>query len=166
MGSGKSYWLNNIKRKSADSEFLFLDIDDEIANSLNILPSKLGDWIRQEGWPAFRKIEARKINILIDSRQPSVISLGGGTLNQDLLEKIQKDPQVKMVFLDTEFETCYERITGDSNRPLLALEKEELRKLFNERRELYLKADLILNETERKEIEAINALVHTLNGKQ
>jgi shikimate kinase len=86
------------------------------------------------------------------------LALGGGALTG------VKNDGAKLVFLDTPFELCYERITNDFNRPLVSLKKEELRKLYNERLTLYRQANLILGERERKEIDGIGALVHTLYG--
>lgn len=164
MGSGKTYWLNHLIKKSNGSDFEFLDLDREIASHLNIFPMKLGEWINTSGWPAFRKIEVEKINHFLSSKNDGVLCLGGGALTEALLNHIRNDANVKMVFLNTPFDLCYERIIGDANRPLVSLEKEELRKLYDQRTALYCKADLILDESERKEIEGINSLVHTLSG--
>ena len=38
------------------------------------------------------------------------------------------------------FETCYERIKGDANRPIvMSKTKEELKKVYDQRREIYMK---------------------------
>lgn len=164
MGAGKSHWLNHLIKTSSVSDFEFIDLDLEIANFLKILPTQLGEWITAHGWPSFRKIEREKISQFLASKSDGVLSLGAGALSEALLEEVKKDDNVKMVFLHTPFELCYERITGDTNRPLTALKKEELRMLYDERMALYSKADLILNESERKGIEGIKSLVHTLTG--
>lgn len=164
MGAGKSHWLNHLIKTSSASDFEFIDLDQEIAKDLEIFPMQLGEWIAANGWPSFRKLEQEKISQFLVSKPEGVLCLGGGALNDAFLEKVKNVENVKMVFLHTPFELCYERITGDTNRPLASLKKEELRKLYDERVGLYSKADLILNESERKEIEGIKSLVHTLGG--
>lgn len=164
MGSGKSYWLDYLKKNSSSSGFCFLDLDHEIAKSLNIQPSQLGEWIKKYDWPAFRKLEEEMIASFLGENKEGVLSLGGGALTEKLLEKCKINTKVKIVFLNTPFELCYERITGDNNRPLVTLQKEELRALYEQRYALYSKADLILDVEERKEIDGIDSLVHTLWG--
>jgi shikimate kinase len=164
MGSGKSHWLDTLKKKSSISAFQFLDLDHEIAKSLNIKPSLLGEWIKKYDWPAFRKLEQEMIASFLGEKKDGVLSLGGGSLTENLIDRCKSNNKIKIVFLNTPFDVCFERITGDDNRPLAALEKEELRSLYETRFVLYGKADLILGERERKEIDGIDSLVHTLWG--
>ena len=45
----------------------------------------------------------------------------------------------KVIFLDVPFDRCYQRIKGDSNRPIVVNNsKEQLHDIFNLRHELYL----------------------------
>jgi shikimate kinase len=164
MGAGKSHWLKDLERTAGQSQFVFLDLDHEIAKFLKISPLILGEWIAQNGWPLFRKIEQEQIGHFMTSQLVGVLCLGGGALNHEVQKMLENNKNVKMVFLNTPFEICFERITGDGNRPLATLKKEELYKLYEERLTGYFKANLILEETERKEIEGIHALVHTLYG--
>jgi shikimate kinase len=164
MGSGKSHWLDFLKKNSSSSAFLFWDLDYEIANSLNIKPSQLGEWIKKYDWPAFRKLEQEMIASFLGEKKDGILSLGGGSLTENLIDRCKSNNKIKIVFLNTPFELCHERITGDDNRPLGALEKEELRSLYETRYTLYSKADLILGDRERKEIDGIDSLVHTLWG--
>lgn len=89
---------------------------------------------------------------LINQKTMKIIALGGGTPTAHGFSNLRD--QAKLVFLDIPFETCFNRIKNDSNRPLIALGEEGLRKLYQERLPIYRKADLILSETEIKEIEA------------
>ncbi len=164
MGAGKSYWLDQLLKKSSPSNFTFLDLDQEIAKSLKITPNKLGEWITTYGWIEFRKIELQLVIQILGLEQDIVLSLGGGTLDHNLLQLLKNKENIKIVFLDTSFELCYERITSDANRPLVSLKLEELRKIFDQRRPFYNQANLILSSQERKLIEGIDALVHTLYG--
>ena len=59
-------------------------------------------------------------------------------LNPDTA-KAAADSGSAVVFLDVPFETCYERIKDDTNRPIVVKStKEELEALYNSRRDVYL----------------------------
>ena len=53
------------------------------------------------------------------------------------------------MFLDLPFEVCYQRIAGDTNRPLVMQNtKEQLEDLYNRRRTVYLaESGLVLDAT-------------------
>jgi shikimate kinase len=164
MGAGKSYWLNELKKNSIGSSFNFIDLDHELAHAMQIEYTKLGEWIRNQGWPAFRQLEEKTIRDLLKAKEDLILSLGGGSLHQDLIDDILINKNIKLVYLDTAFEICSERITSDPNRPLASLPIEELRSLYEERKQLYSQAHLTLSEALRKDIECIQSLVHTLEG--
>ena len=65
-----------------------------------------------------------------------------------------------VVFLDADFETCYERICGDTNRPIaVSSTKEELLERFNARREIYLKHSDIRIDCGGSPIETAESIV-------
>lgn len=163
MGSGKSSFLKKLEPNSLG--FDCIDLDHAIANDLRIRPERLGEWILENGFPLFRDKEKSKIKELLRHPQSMVIALGGGSLNPETLSLIKSSSDCKMVFLDMPFEICLERIKADSNRPLLVMPLNELKKLYDSRRTDYLKADLVLNEQEIKEIEGLESLVHNLQSK-
>lgn len=58
--------------------------------------------------------------------------------------KCTAESDSEIVFLDVPFDACYERISGDTNRPIVMNStKEELEELFNKRREIYIKHSTI-----------------------
>ena len=162
MGAGKTFWLNQLKLKSPNSDFNFFDLDQEIANFLNIAQNELGDFIIRQGFPAFRKLEQERIAAFLGLKLNGILALGGGALNAELFKKVENQANIKIVFLNTPFEVCYQRIKNDPHRPLALLEKKELKALYEERLPLYLKAHLILDDLEHKEIDGLQALGHTL----
>ncbi len=57
-------------------------------------------------------------------------------LNPDTAKAAAENGEI--VYLDADFETCYSRICGDSNRPIAASSsKEELLERFSSRKEIY-----------------------------
>jgi shikimate kinase len=60
-------------------------------------------------------------------------------LNPDTA-KAAVDSGSAVVFLDVPFEVCYERIKDDTNRPIVVNStKDELKALYDQRREVYLR---------------------------
>jgi shikimate kinase len=162
MGSGKTHWLNELKKNASSNKYQFLDLDEEIARSLKLKSGELGDWITGHGLEAFRELESNKLNLLLSNDSNLIISLGGGALTLKLLDHQKQRRDFKIIFLNTPFEICFERIKNDSNRPLSKLTKGELKNLYDERISLYREAALILSESDRKEIDGVDPLVHTL----
>ena len=89
----------------------------------------------QEGEPYFRKVEAQAIRTLCTKN--AVIACGGGAmLNPDSAAYARENGAV--VLLNESFDTCYARIQGDTNRPIVQRStKEELHQLFDQRAGIY-----------------------------
>ncbi|MCD8219453.1 MAG: shikimate kinase [Ruminococcus sp.] len=89
----------------------------------------------QDGEAYFREKEAAAIRTLCDKQ--AVISCGGGVmLNPESAAYARKNGIV--VLLDESFACCYQRIRGDSNRPIVQRStKEELEALFQQRASIY-----------------------------
>jgi shikimate kinase len=160
MGAGKSTLLRKFRPNTMG--FDCIDLDDAIALEQNIRPERLGEWIVQNGMTLFRDLEKTKLKKLLRHESSMVIALGGGTLTPEMMKFIEADPECKLVFLDTSFDTCFSRIKGDKTRPMSQIPLEELKRLYESRKLEYLKADLILVESEIKEIEGLETLVHNL----
>lgn len=91
----------------------------------------------QKGEAYFRQVEAEVIKFLCDKK--AVVACGGGAmLNPESAAAAAKAGAV--IFLDLDFETCYARISGDANRPIvMSSTKEELEERFNSRQQVYMK---------------------------
>jgi shikimate kinase len=121
MGCGKSY----IARKSGLD---YIDLDKQLGDIPKIFA--------EHGEKYFRELEFNALKIA----NADIISLGGGALTNPESAKYAKENAV-VVFIDTDFEVCYERIKNDKNRPLAANKsKEELFALYNSRLEHYRNA--------------------------
>lgn len=93
------------------------------------------DIFAQDGEPYFRQVEAQAIRSLC--QENAVISCGGGAmLNPESADFARKNGAV--VLLNESFDTCYNRIKGDSNRPIVQRStKDELKALFEKRASVY-----------------------------
>lgn len=160
MGSGKTTFIESFEGN--DLGFMTYDLDHVVADHLGITHLELGEWIHKKTLQKFRDVEMEVLTNLVNQKTMKIIALGGGTPTADRFSDL-KD-QTKLVFLDVPFETCFLRIKNDRNRPLTALGEEGLRELYQKRLPLYRKADLILSETEIKEIEGLESLVHNLSS--
>ena len=158
MGSGKTTFVERFKENSLG--YLIYDLDYMVAEGLGISQKKLGDWIRENGIQSFRQLEIATLKNLLRQKTMKVIALGGGTLEDPGFWEFRD--QFKLVFLNTTFATCLSRVKNDSNRPFTALGEGEMKELHKKRLYNYQKADLTLEESEIKEIEGLDSLVHTL----
>lgn len=135
-GAGKSYALSFLKNHPLLKDFVFIDLDDHIQVLYCKRGEDLGGYIRSNGFAHFRKIEEEELFKLIDNHSNLILSLGGGTLTESVLDRLDYKKNT-LLHLDTPFSVCYERIKNDSNRPLVDLSKEELEKIYQERSLLF-----------------------------
>lgn len=169
MGSGKNHLLSACKLSrdgggkggSFFCQFSFFDLDEEVANCLNISPNHLGSWITSVGIEVFRAKEKEIFLQLVSRSENKVIALGGGSLGgPEVLNECKKH---ELVFLETPFEMCYQRIKNDPNRPLAqGKTKEELFALYQQRLPDYHQAKYTLKTMEREKIVSNETLVHNL----
>ncbi len=136
-GAGKSHLLKKIEQMGKYQGFKYLDLDDEIFSVHNVENCKnLGELIESKGFPWFRKVEQELLKDLLE-RDNHWIALGGGTLNDDLISYLAERSDVKGFWLDTDFETCWNRISLDTSRPLTKEGKDLMQERFSERSEHY-----------------------------
>lgn len=128
MGCGKSH----IGRMTAKRlEMKFIDLDRYIVNAEGLTIPEIFD---KFGEPHFRALEAKYIRELA---QGCVVATGGGALINDETARYARENGVS-VYINTDFELCYQRINGDKNRPLVVKNtKEQLRELYETRSVIY-----------------------------
>lgn len=136
MGCGKTTVGKLAAKKLGCS---FYDSDDVIVETQGM---SIPEIFEKHGEPYFRRVEADVIKSLCGKK--AVVACGGGAmLNPDSAKAAAEAGAV--VFLDVDFETCYSRICGDSNRPIAASStKEELRERFNARYSVYSEHSTII----------------------
>ncbi|MGN0613910.1 MAG: shikimate kinase [Porcipelethomonas sp.] len=117
----------------------------------------------KKGEEYFRSAESRLVEEL--SGYKGVAACGGGTmLNEKNAETARKNGVV--VFINVPFEVCYQRIAGDSNRPVAASKtKEELKKLYDERYEKYLRNSDYCIDAEGSPMEIAKFILKTISLK-
>ena len=144
MGCGKSYMGRKL------SEMLgctLVDLDAYIEEKEG---RTIPEIFAQDGEPHFRELEAKYIREMPEN---CVVATGGGAIINPVTAETARNAGT-VVFLDADFELCYNRIKGDTHRPLVMKNtKEQLFELFSKRREIYLKnsdfsVDSNLNGTE------------------
>jgi len=143
MGSGKSLIGRDL------SNYLnvkFYDTDKEIElkakKSINLIFS-------EEGESYFRDLE-EKVCLELLKNNNCIISLGGGSIiNRKIRQAIKLNSF--SIYLKVNIDILLKRLKTSKKRPLLNNKKKEtLERLYNERKEFYQKANLIVNNEKSK----------------
>lgn len=144
MGVGKTTLG---KQLSAYFNIPFYDIDDEIIKGERQSIQAL--IIDSESY--FRALENAYICSAIESQKPSIIALGGGAYCQPITYKHIKKANVLTVYLSMSDSECTNRLDIiKSSRPLLNQMtgdqwKQQALDLYQKRRPLYERADMIID---------------------
>lgn len=107
-----------------------------------LIERREGKSIRQifeeEGEEVFRKKETELLGELADRQGRVIYSVGGGTPVREENRKLLRQLGT-VVYLQISPETVYERLKGDTTRPLLQCENplEKIRELMESRKEAY-----------------------------
>lgn len=107
----------------------------------------VSDIFQNRGEEYFRRLETELLRELTESRAVKIYSVGGGTPvrpeNRELLKRLGM-----VIYLRVRPETVYERLKGDTTRPLLQCDAplKKIRRLMEDRKEAYEEAaDMILD---------------------
>lgn len=132
MGCGKTT-IGKLAAKKMGCAFY--DTDELIVENQGM---SIPEIFEKKGEPYFRQVEAEIVKSMCG--KSAVISCGGGAMINPDTAKYVAEAGEKIVFLDVDFDTCYERISCDTNRPIVMNNtKEQLENIFNERHKAYLK---------------------------
>jgi len=124
----------------------FIDLDEEIERREGTTIASIFD---TKGEAAFRIIECDALRERIRTVQmgrPQVISLGGGAFVEDENCELATNNGVT-VWIDCPFSMVERRVAGETHRPL-ARDPEQLKKLFEARRESYARANFRVEVTD------------------
>ena len=161
MGSGKT----TVGKIAAERKnYTFVDTDEMIVEQQH---RSISEIFAADGERAFRDMETALLGQLIaEKREHLVISTGGGmplrTENQQLLARLGK-----VVYLKASPVTIYNRIKGDTTRPLLQCEKplERIEEMIVERSPLYEAGALFIVEVdELSQSEAASEILTKCSG--
>ena len=140
MGSGKTTVGRMVADRLAGNSSIFdTDIEEREKDTVANIFAKRGE-------AEFRRLETDAIKRWlrkIECGMPMVIALGGGAFVQPVNYEILGNNGIS-IWLDCSLEVVESRITDGSERPL-ARDKEAFRRLFDERRVLYGRADYRVN---------------------
>lgn len=155
MGCGKSY----IGKLLAERKGMpFADLDSYIVEKEG---RSIPEIFQHSGEPYFRQLEASCIKEL----EGCVVATGGGALINENTAEYANAHGITL-FLDAEFELCYDRIKEDGNRPLVVNNtKEQLREIFEKRREIYKKHSQITVKVRGIEEETLKNINTELENK-
>lgn len=160
MGTGKSC----VGQLAANSlHFTFVDTDDLIVARVGKSITRL---FEEEGEAVFREWERRIVGELA-SRRNTVIATGGGLpANDENLASLKTHALV--VCLWTSPETIWERVRGQTHRPLLNHPDApgEIRRLIEIRAPYYRQADVLVNTEMRSVKEVAQQVVHQFLAAQ
>lgn len=140
-GSGKSSIGKVIAKKIG---YKFIDTDEEIEKQEKM---KISEIVKKKNWFYFRKKEKYVVRHFAKQKE-AVISTGGGViLDKENVKALKKHGEI--VFLECDLDELEARISNSTNRPPLTNKKslkDELKELWNKRKEKYLSsADFIFN---------------------
>ncbi len=135
MGCGKSHIGRQL---AAAMGRTYADLDRVITEgeqmSIPMIFEKYGE-------PHFRELEAAYIRELSDGY---IVATGGGALINDETAKFARESGLS-VYINCSFDTCYRRIKGDTNRPLVMNNThEQLKELFDRRDVIYRKNSMCM----------------------
>ena len=112
---------------------VFIDLDRYIVDNQKMTIPEI---FAQKGEPYFRDLEAQYIT---NFRGRTIVATGGGAILRDKTAEFARETGI-VIFLNASFDTCYGRIKGDSNRPLVANNtKEQLKAIYDTRLPIYRK---------------------------
>ena len=154
MGSGKS---TVGKLLSERLSLPFLDLDEEIVKKTGMtIPTIFSKF----GEDTFRELERETLLELLSAKECIISTGGGAPAYKDNMDKINKN--AVSVYLEADFETLWDRISDDSNRPLVSLGKETVRELFEKRKPFYEKAKIKVRTDIYSPFETVDKILQQL----
>ena len=163
MGSGKTTIGKNLARIS---NFSFIDTDEEIEKEQQMTISTI---FANQGENAFRLMETEYLQSLLKKHaEHMVLSTGGGMVireeNQELLKKVGTT-----FYLKAKAETIYERVKGDTKRPLLQCENPlaKIKEMLAQREPAYERtAQYVIEVDDLRQSEIAEKILKIMDGSK
>lgn len=115
-----------------------IDLDSAIEKSEG---RTIVEIITNDGEAAYRKIETRNLESILNESSARIISLGGGAWTVPVNREMIISNGVVTVWLESSFDHCWTNISKSRKERPLARNKEAARRLFEERQGVYCLAD-------------------------
>jgi shikimate kinase len=142
----------------------FVDIDEEAQKTSGMTVSEI---FSRQGESAFRALESKLLRTVLDYREPTIISCGGGIVldphNRKLLES-----RAFCIFLEVSPAQVADRITDRSTRPLIsdAGDSSIIEQLIEQRTRRYQElADIIIDTDNRTPDEVCDAILTAIESE-
>lgn len=150
MGCGKSHVGRQLAAALGRE---YVDLDRVIVGREGMSIPEIFD---KFGEPHFRRIEAKYIQEL---KEGYVVATGGGALINDNTADFARKSGLS-VFINASFETCYERIKGDANRPLVVNNTpQQLREIYEKRAPIYRRNSMCMVNGNTKDYIIVDEIV-------
>lgn len=136
-GAGKTSLMRELEFTAPDSSWTFGDLDQLVLKSKRA--KEIALVIEEHGWEKFRLWERQELEGWLKEEGPGVLSLGGGSLSQMLLDLYKPIRKVGICYLHAPFQDCWERLhlEGAELRPLVKLGKGELHRIYEDRQKIF-----------------------------
>ena len=157
MGSGKS----TIGKSLSDQLNLkFVDIDEIIEKKHSLSISQI---FETKGEDFFSETEEEETLKILNNTNLLVALGGGAFMNKTIRENIKKSSF--SVWLDVNINEIFKRTENSKKRPLLKnINKENLKKLYDERKKTYLLADFKINCDFKTKDEIVKEIIKVYEG--
>ncbi len=158
-GSGKTTIGKLLARRL---NYVFVDTDSLIEELEGV---STNDIFALKGENYFRELETRVINTLSDIEN-KVLSTGGGSFENEENRAMLKTLG-KVIYLYAQPEILFERLKGDTNRPLLKVSnpKEVIKKLYDKRESNYRLADCSIDTSNLDTYNVVDEIIRIINGE-
>lgn len=154
MGCGKSA-IGMLLAQKLGCEFY--DMDEYIVRREKM---KIPEIFAEKGEKYFREAETAALREL--SQKRGVIACGGGAMLKKENAEIASEKGI-VVYIDVPFETCYSRISGDGNRPIVMNNtKEELEFIYDSRVPLYKENSEMIVSGDGSVIDIVSRIIKQL----
>lgn len=150
MGSGKTTFGKACAEKLGMN---FLDADEYIVEQAG---KTIPEIFAEDGEEAFRQLETQVLMHLRDTLSNTVLATGGGMpLRKENARLLKEIGCVE--YLTATSKEIFERVKGDTNRPLLQCENpyEKICEMMKQRKPLYEKAADVVIDTNSNDLDAI-----------
>lgn len=135
MGVGKSSVARHLKHFCGGKR---VDLDAVIEETEH---RSIASIIDNDGENAYRLIETRNLENVLNDGLATILSLGGGTWTIERNRELIRRHGFTSVWLEAAFEHCWLNIAFSRKDRPLARDKQKARRLFDERQKFYCLAD-------------------------
>lgn len=137
-GAGKTSFLRCLENSAPENWNHFDDLDELILETHGPGLGGLSTLIEKVGWEKFRLWERQILDSWLKNEGKGILALGGGTLNPNLIQILSPIKKIGIVHLQSDFETCWLRLKGETEiRPLTLRGKQEFKKVFESREAIF-----------------------------